>query len=146
MTAIACDEKTSIILNDVSQNTAYQFPLPITTIFFFPLKQTLEFVFKTLQASAKTTVVNLQNSLFVFMTFHIALLLNKERKSSTTMSRGSCYAKEVMEWVLDEVVINTSYNHVVTCSNKTQNIYEIIFILYEYIYVYISLFKLPSPL
>ena len=50
---------------------------------------------------------------------------------------------------MDEVVINTSYNHVVICSNKSYNSYKIIFILCEYIYVYInhflaSLFSLPA--
>ena len=48
--------------------------------------------------------------------------------------------KKVMEWVIDEVAINTSYNHVVICSNKSYNSYKIIFILHEYIYVYINHF------
>ena len=56
------------------------------------------------------------------------------------MSRGSYYDKEVMEWVMDEVVINTNYNHVVICSNKSYNSYKIIFILHEYIYAYINHF------
>ena len=56
------------------------------------------------------------------------------------MSGGSCYDKELIEWVMDEVVINTSYNHVVICSNKSYNSYKIIFILCEYIYVYINHF------
>ena len=56
------------------------------------------------------------------------------------MSGGSYYDKEVMEWVMDEVVINTSYNHVVICSNKSYNSYKIIFILHEYIYAYINHF------
>ena len=56
------------------------------------------------------------------------------------MSRGSYYDKEVMEWVMDEVVINSSYNHVVICSNKSYNSYKIIFILHEYIYAYINHF------
>ena len=67
-------------------------------------------------------------------------------KLSTTVSGDSCYDEEVMEWVMDEVVINTSYNLVVICSNTTQNICEIIFSVYDYIYVYISHFQLPSPL
>ena len=41
---------------------------------------------------------------------------------------------------MHEVVINTSYNHVTICSNKKYNSYEITFILYEYIYVYINHF------
>ena len=45
-----------------------------------------------------------------------------------------------MEWVMDEVVINNGYNNVVICSNKSYNNYKIIFILYEYIYVYINNF------
>ena len=96
-----------------------------------------------LQTSAKTTVVNLQNTLLIFMTFHIALLLKKEllyRMSSTTVSGDSCYDEEVMEWVMDEVVINTSYNHVVIFSNKSYSSYKIIFSLYEYIYVYVNHF------
>ena len=56
--------------------------------------------------------------------------------SSTTVSGDSCYDEEVMEWVMDEVVINTSYNHVVIFSNKSYSSYKIIFILYECIYVY----------
>ena len=56
------------------------------------------------------------------------------------MSGGSYYDKEVMEWVMDEVVINTNYNHVVICSNKSYNSYKIIFILHEYIYAYINHF------
>ena len=54
--------------------------------------------------------------------------------------------KQVMEWVIDEVAINTSYNHVVICSNKSYNSYKIIFILHEYIYVYINHFYFLSPL
>ena len=56
------------------------------------------------------------------------------------MIGGSYYDKEVMEWVMDEVVINTSYNYVVICSNKSYNSYKIVFILCEYIYVYIKHF------
>ena len=41
---------------------------------------------------------------------------------------------------MHEVVINTSYNLVAICSNKKYNSYEITFILYEYIYVYINHF------
>ena len=33
MMAIACDEKSGIILNDVSQNATYQFPLSISKTF-----------------------------------------------------------------------------------------------------------------
>ena len=54
-------------------------------------------------------------------------------------------SKEIIEWVMHEVVINMSYNHVVICSTKKYNSYEITFILYEYIYVYINHFKLSSP-
>ena len=53
-------------------------------------------------------------------------------------------SKEIIEWVIHEVVINTNYNHVVIYSTKKYNSYEITFILYEYIYVYINHFKLPS--
>ena len=56
------------------------------------------------------------------------------------MSEGSRYDRELMEWVMDEVAINTSYNHVVICSNKSYNSYKIIFILREYIYLYINHF------
>ena len=59
---------------------------------------------------------------------------------STTVSGDSCYDKEVLEWVMDEVVINNGYNNVVICSNKSYNNYKIIFILYEYIYIYINHF------
>ena len=38
----------------------------------------LGFVFNAWQTSAKTTEVDLQNSLFIFITFHVALFLNKE--------------------------------------------------------------------
>lgn len=38
----------------------------------------LGFVFNALQSSAKTTEVDLQNSLTVFITFHIELFLKKE--------------------------------------------------------------------
>ena len=48
--------------------------------------------------------------------------------------------KKVMERVIDEVAINISYNYVVICSNKSYNSYKIIFILHEYIYVYINHF------
>ena len=36
------------------------------------------FVFNALKSSAKTTEVDLQNSLFIFITFHIVLFLKKE--------------------------------------------------------------------
>ena len=41
---------------------------------------------------------------------------------------------------MQELVINTSYNLVAICSNEKYNSYEITFILYEYIYVYINHF------
>ena len=37
---------------------------------------------------------------------------------------------------MEEVIINTSYNHMVNCRNEKNNTYEnLFFILYEYIYV-----------
>ena len=45
--------------------------------------------------------------------------------------------------IMDELVINAIYNHVVICSNRNYNSYEVIYILHECIYVHISYF-LPS--
>ena len=33
-------------------------------------------------------------------------------------------SKEVIGWVMEAVIINTCYNHVVICRNKNNNTYE----------------------
>ena len=38
-------------------------------------------------------------------------------------------SKEVMGWVIEEVVINTSYNHVVICRNENNNTYVNLFFI-----------------
>ena len=38
-------------------------------------------------------------------------------------------SKEVMGWVIEEVVINTSYNHVVICRNDNNNTYVNLFFI-----------------
>ena len=142
VTAVACDDSQVSLLMIFPRIQCHQFPMSISKI-FFPLKQTLGFVFSALQTSAKTILVDLQNFLFIFMTFHIAMLLNKQLALQEV--------KYNSEWVLAmikslwngswiEVVINPTYNHVVICSNKIYSSYIIIFILYECIYVYINHF------
>ena len=44
--------------------------------------------------------------------------------------------------IMDELVINAIYNHVVICSNRNYNSYEVIYILHEYVYVHIRYFLL----
>ena len=51
---------------------------PWVLVRVLPTKIDIGFVFNALQTSAKTTEVDLQNSLFIFITFHIALFLNQE--------------------------------------------------------------------
>ena len=38
-------------------------------------------------------------------------------------------SKEVMGWVIEEVVINTSYNDVVICRNENNNAYVNLFFI-----------------
>ena len=39
-------------------------------------------------------------------------------------------SREVIGWVMDEVVINTCYNHVVICRNKKNSTYENLFFIF----------------
>ena len=45
---------------------------------------------------------------------------------------------------MDELVINAIYNHVVICSNRNYNSYEVIYILNEYVYVHIQFSSVQS--
>ena len=51
---------------------------PWVLVRVLPTKIDIGFVFNALQTSAKTTEVDLQNPLLIFITFHIALFLNQE--------------------------------------------------------------------
>ena len=38
-------------------------------------------------------------------------------------------SKQDMGWIMEEVIINTRYNHVVVCKNENNNTYEKLFFI-----------------
>ena len=92
VTAIASDKKTGIIQMMFPRIQYITFLWVLARL--FPLKQTLGFFFNALQTSPKTTMAHLQNSLFIFMAFHVTLLLNKDlvvEEANTAVSGGASY-------------------------------------------------------
>lgn len=114
--SIVSDKWSGITLNDVFQKHMCHFFLGIGKIFFFLMKHCeCGLAFDVCNASTKTTVMDLQNSVFNFIAFYLALSLNQEHfyiKSWIAVSGVLAMIKEITEWVMEEVVINASYNQV----------------------------------